>query len=109
MYVFSSCNYVVDCLLNRLKFNLVCFNLLFSIFNSILSYRVMFGYQLIALLPLMYAVSCAVNVSTIFALTAKKKKNSRKKGIEHEVTRCKSLKHEVFFTLTGCYSFLLGS
>ena len=39
----------------------------------------MFGYQLIALLPFIYAVNCAVNVSIIFALTTKEIKKTQEK------------------------------
>ena len=51
----------------------------------------MFGYQLIALLPLIYAVSCAVNVSMIFALTAQKIKSSRKKEKEKKILKMKMI------------------
>ena len=48
-------------------------------FYSIFSYRTMFGYQLFAFLPVIYAVNCAVNVSIIVALTAERRKRKKKK------------------------------
>ena len=39
----------------------------------------MFGYQLFAFLPVIYAVNCAVNVSIIVALTAERRKRKKKK------------------------------
>ena len=40
----------------------------------------MFGYQLFAFLPVIYAVNCAVNVSIIVALTAERRKRKKKEN-----------------------------